>query len=411
MEDNAVKKDSGLLKKASKDFVFSILALVIYNGVLSLLVNPRLNAQMGKAAMGIVLFFTSVVSTMSMGFGTAASYSRMMAKKDREEKNGDYNIFLLMICAIAVPVTLISISTAKVADGVSDVKSAGFFVAFFVLTIATVFRYYADVQYRMTIRFKDYFIFFSFTSLGYVLGLLLYPVTKSWILVFLLGELFGIGFTVASGNIFRAPFFEKSKFFKENIKSAWYISGSNLVGALILNSDRLLLTPFAGPVKTTVYYTASLMGKVVAMITTPLNGIVISYLINYKVKMDKKRFGIIGVAFLGATVIGAVACCVASMIFVRLFYPLVYDEASKYFFVANLGQMLYFISGSLMVVLLAFTKEKLQFVINLIYGIIFAVVLVPVTYLWGLGGYAYGLVVVNAVRFIIVILIGIKNIK
>ena len=88
---------------------------------------------------------------------------------------------------------------------------------------------------------------------------------------------------------------------------------------------------------------------------------------------------------------------------------------SGFFFLANLGQLMYFISGSLMVILLAFTEEKLQLVINVIYGIAFAVIVIPATYFGGIVGISYGLVAVNAVRFILVIMLGVrrlgKNIK
>ncbi|MBO4912085.1 MAG: hypothetical protein J5504_05100 [Butyrivibrio sp.] len=401
MEDSNIKNKSGLVKNASKDFIFSVLALVIYNGVLQLLIYPEIEHRVGEDAFGTVLYLISAVSIMGAGFGTAASYSRMMAKKNREEKNGDYNVFLLIIAAISVPVTLGSLYLAKVA-------SIGLFIPVLVLMIVTVFRYYADVQYRMTIRFKEYFLFFASTSVGYVLGLALYPVTGSWVFVLLLGELFGIVFTVITGKIFRAPFFELSGCFKENMISAWYISFSNLLAALILHSDRILLRILVGEGKeVTIFYTASLVGKIVAMLTTPLNGIVISYLTNYKIEMNKKRFAAIGVACMGLTVIGAAACCVGSMIFVKWRYPDIYAAASSYFFLANLGQLLYFISGSLMVVLLAFTEEKLQFIINLVYGIAFVIIVIPATYMFGIVGIAYGLVIVNTVRFITVILLGV----
>lgn len=405
MEDSNTKNKSGLVKKASKDFIFSVLALIIYNGVLQLLIYPQITNRMGKEAFGTVLYLISAVSIMGAGFGTSASYSRMMAKKNREEANGDYNIFLLIIAAISVPVTLIALHVAKGA-------SLGLFLPVLVLMIVTVFRYYADVQYRMTIRFKEYFFFFAATSVGYVLGLMLFPVTGSWVFVLFLGEIFGIIFTVATGEIFRPPFFKLSGAFKENMVSVWYISLSNLLAALILHSDRILLRVFAGGSEVTVFYTASLVGKIVAMITTPLNGIVISYLTNYKIVMNKKRFAGIGAAFMGITVIGAAACCFVSMIFVKLCYPAdVYAEASNYFFLANLGQLLYFVSGSLMVVLLAFTEEKLQFIINLVYGISFAVIVIPVTYMWGITGIAYGLVAVNTIRFVTVIILGIGKLR
>ena len=91
-----------LLFSASKDFVFSVLALVIYNGVLQLLIYPGLESRVGADAFGTVLYLISAVSIMGAGFGTAASYSRMVAKKDRTESNGDYNLFLLAVAVISV---------------------------------------------------------------------------------------------------------------------------------------------------------------------------------------------------------------------------------------------------------------------------------------------------------------------
>ena len=104
MSDNITKNKSGLFKKASKDFIFSVLALIIYNGVLQLLIYPEIEQRVGADAFGTVLYLISAVSVMGAGFGTAASYSRMMAKKNREETNGDYNAFLLIIAVMSVPV-------------------------------------------------------------------------------------------------------------------------------------------------------------------------------------------------------------------------------------------------------------------------------------------------------------------
>ena len=51
MEDSNTKNKSGLVKKASKDFIFSVLALVIYNGVLQLLVYSNIE-KISKIILG-----------------------------------------------------------------------------------------------------------------------------------------------------------------------------------------------------------------------------------------------------------------------------------------------------------------------------------------------------------------------
>ncbi len=341
---------------------------------------------------------------MGAGFGTAVSYSRMVAKKDRTQENGEYNLFLLMVAAVSVLVSFVALFVLKELE-------AFYYLQILVLMVVTVFRYYADVEFRMNIRFVDYFLFFTSVALGYVIGLLLYPVTGSWVLTILLGELFGIGYTFFRGHIFRRPYTKLSADYKENLKSAWVISLSNLLSALILNSDRILLRLAVGAREVTVFYTASLIGKIVAMLTTPLNGVIISYFTNYKIRITKKLFTGIGLLMVLLSVLGALVCTAVSYIFVKVMYKDVFDEAVNYFFLANLGQILYFISGSLMVIVMSFTKEKLQLVINIIYVTAFAIIVIPATLLMGLDGMATGLVITNFIRLLTTYLLGLRQLK
>lgn len=393
-----------LLFSASKDFVFSVLALVIYNGVLQLLIYPGLESRVGADAFGTVLYLISAVSIMGAGFGTAASYSRMVAKKDRTESNGDYNLFLLAVAVISVFVSFAALFML----GNLEIS---LYIQVLVLMVVTVVRYYADVEWRMTIRFKDYFLFFGSVSAGYVIGLLLYPITGSWAFTLFAGEFLGIIYTFIRGSIFRSPYTQLSESFKENLKSFVFISASNLLAALILHSDRILLRLVVGGREVTVFYAASLIGKIVAMLTTPLNGVIISYLTNYRIEFNKKKFALVSAGLLVLTLIGALMCTGVSYIFVKIMYPDIFSEASKYFFLANLGQILYFISGSLMVMIMSFSKEKMQLVINLVYGISFCLIVIPMTFLLGINGIAYGLVIISLLRFLLTVMIGVNKLS
>ena len=388
-----------IAKSASRDFFLSVLALVIYNGVLQIIVYPYLNDKMGADLFGTALYMISVVSVMGMTFGSGASYGRMVARSKRTQTNGDYNIFLLTVALISVAVSFVTLVVSK------DL-SLGLFIELLVLMVITVLRYYSDVQYRMTIQFGKYFIFYASIAVGNLIGIALYPVSKSWVLTILLGELLAVFFTFCSGSIFRKPFLTRSESFAQNTKAVWLLSISNLVSALILNSDRILLKIIVGGAAVTVFYTATLIGKIVAMLTTPLNGIIISYLTNYKVKITKKIFSVICAIMLVVALTGTFVCCIVSDVFVKIMYPNVYAEASQYFLLANAGQIFFFISGSLMVVVLNFTREKLQLYINIIYMIVFAVVVIPATFMYGISGICVGLVITHVFRFILVAVFG-----
>ncbi len=431
-ENHSGKKNmtGNLAGKVSRDLILSILAIVIYNGVLQLVIYPGFNARMGAEAFGTVLYFISAVSIMGAGFGTSASYSRIVARKERAEANGDYNAFLGIVALICVPVSIgVVILADRPESGMAGYSRDAWLTAgLLVLMVITVVRYYCDVEYRMNIRFADYFLFFTSVAAGYILGLIIFnnPLSKTheavyggldagsmygWLFVLLLGEIFGILYTVIRGSVLRAPFFERSAAFMANLKAAFYISLGNLLSALILNADRIFLRIFTGAEEVTVYYVASLLGKIVALLTTPLNGIIISYLAGYKIRLDKRKFLLSSTLLIAVTAALTAVCTAASYIFVKIMYPDVFAKAKEYFFIANLGQLLYFLSGTLMVVVLSFSDEKLQMIINCIYAAAFAVVVIPMTVFMGISGMAYGLVLVNSLRFLVTVILGIYQLS
>ena len=73
---------------------------------------------------------------------------------------------------------------------------------------------------------------------------------------------------------------------------------------------------------------------------------------------------------------------------------------------ANLGQVFYFIANTLTVILLRFTEEKYQLVINILFLIVFVVIAIPMTIALGLWGMAIALVVVNLIKILIIMAVG-----
>lgn len=379
--------------------IFSMLGLLLYNGIMQLIVYPYLNDSMGAGPFGTALYILSVVSIMGSSFGSGASYSRMVAHSERTEANGDYNRFLLQIFALSVPVSFVTLMV------LTDFE-IGLFVLLFLLMVFSVCRYYADVQFRMTIRFKEYFLYLVSLTVGNLVGLGIFKLTGFWIIGIMFGEILALIFVVFTGNIFRKPFWTISDSYHENMKSVWTLSISNLVSNFILNSDRILIRTLIGASEVTVFYTATLIGKMVAMFTSPLNGIIISYLTGYKIRLDRKRFSLASLVMLVMAIVITACSVIVSEFFVRIMYPNVYDMARGYFIVANAGQVFYFMSGSLMVIVLKFTKENMQLIINICHLVVFAFLAIPGALIYGLSGLAYGLLAANLFRFVLVVVIG-----
>lgn len=385
----------------ASDLVFSIAGLMLMNGMLQVLINPMLNKWMGEDAFGNYQSIFAVVSIMGTTFGVAANYSRMVRARDKKDTNGDYNFFLTVISVLCIAVaagTLIVYQSFNVVH----------FLLLTVLMVATVFRYYGDVNYRLKLNYKGFFVYYAIITAGYCLGLLVYKfVSPLWMLTFIAGEVAAIIFVLFNGNIFKGKdLMKRSPEFSGTMKSVGVLSATNLLSAIAQQSDKIVLGLAMGGEAVTTFYVATLLGKVISLLTTPLNGVLIGYLTKYEGKFTKKMFAVFVVALLGIGIVALGGCYIASEIFVKLFYPDVFGEAEQYFLVANAGQIFYFISNCLMTVILRVANEKHQMYINIVYIIIYVATVIPLTMTYGIWGMAIALLVTNGLKFTITSVVG-----
>lgn len=385
----------------ASDLVFSIAGLMLMNGMLQLLINPMLKKWMGTEAFGDYQSVFAVVSIMGTTFGVAANYSRMVRARDKKDTNGDYNIFL----------TIISVLCVAVAAGTLIVYGSFNVIHFLLLTvlmIATVLRYYGDVNYRMKLNYKGFFVYYAVITAGYCIGLLLFKfISPLWMLTILAGEVAAVLFVLFNGNIFKGKkLLTRSEEFGGTMKSVGVLSTTNLLSAIAQQSDKIILGLAMGGEAVTTFYVATLLGKVISLLTTPLNGVLIGYLTKYEGKFTKKMIAIFAAVLLGLGIIALVGCFIASEIFVKLFYPDVYQDAEQYFLLASAGQVFYFISNCLMTVILRVASEKYQMYINIIYIIIYAATVIPLTLSFGLWGMTIALLITNGAKFAITTAVG-----
>jgi len=387
------------IKGITGDLIYSMLGLVVMNGVIQLVLYPFLNNRLGAEEFGRVLTMISLVAIMGSTFGTAANYSRMVSHTKKTDSNGDYNIFLLIIAAVSIVVSLAGMFWLGTGGAV-------YFIGYYLLMVITVMRYYGDVEFRLNVNYKRFLVYYLTISAGYLIGIVCFIFTGSWILAMLVGEMLAVGYVVVTGSIFRKPLIKPSEHFKANFVSFALLSGTELIATLILNADRIMLQAFAGGTAVTVFYAATLIGKMVSLVSMPLNGVIIGHLARYDGKLKDSTF----VKLCGGSVLLSlllnVLCVGVSYIFVGIMYADIFEIAEPYFWLANLGQVFYFVSNTLTVVLLRFTDEKYQLYINLIYLAVFVALAIPMTYIWQLWGMAWALVIVNVIKILVVAVVG-----
>ncbi len=394
-------------KRVVSDFIFGVIGLVGMNAVLSLIVNPTLEKQVGTAFFGRVLFFSALATFLASSLGAGVNYARMKVfAEERETKNGDSNIALLIVSFVAAAVTVLAILLKKDAAGVT-------WAELILLTLMTVLRYYADVEYRLNLNYKRFCLFYLLIGAGYLLGLLLYQVIGSWTMIFLTGELFGLLFVFLTGKVLKPPYFDTSPRLRSHLLTAGTVSGSYVLSDFVSAADRFLfpLILVNGDELTALYYFASVVGKMMSLLSTPLNGVLSGHIARAEGGMTRKRFLRIVLLLLGVAVAVTGVSFLGSHLFVRLFYRDSYETVRGLFLLANAGQVIFFVTNTLMVIVLRYMHERIQIITGILYLAAFFAVTVPLIRAHGIWGMAWGLFIVNTLKFLLFAFLGAAGIK
>lgn len=384
-----------------------MIGLIAMNAVLSLAVYPYIGNHFGAAFQGRILFFTALMNLLAGGFGSAANYGRMKVySNEGETENGEYNIFLLTVLPFVILTSIIAVLVK------GDSAGATLF-GIIVLMFSMIVRMYADVEYRLNMNYKRFALYYLLIAAGYLIGLFLYPFTKSWVLIFLSGELFGILYVVFTGKIFKGRIFGTTKAFKKHFGILAVLSLSYLLSDFVASSDRLLLPILLdnGDELTSIFYYASLVGKIMSLLSTPLNGVLSGHIAKEDGAMTRQQFLKLILVTLGIFIAVTFVSFVGSHIFVYLFYRPYYEAAKPLFLLANAGQILFFICNTLMVIVLRNTDEKYQIAVGAVYILAYFLITIPLIRAYGVWGMGWGLLIANAMKFVLFAVFGFFGIR
>lgn len=379
------------------DTVWSVSALVLMNGVSQFIVYPVFSGHMGDEAYGNFLYLISFINIVAVAVGVSANYVRLKTSVADRTKNGDYNIVLLGAMVLGIPMTALVAHFGGVPMNATEI------ILFWLLNCATMFRYYSDVAFRLELNYRKYFCYYLFVSLGYLIGILLFLVTRYWALTLLVGEMSGVLYAGVKSGLYRDKPLQTSVQFRPVLIAIFYLTLSQLLVNVASNSDRTILKWLISGTAVTIYYLASLGGKMSSLVVTPLNSVIIGYLARYKGGLTKKMVFQICCALLAAVVAGTFALAGASYIFIRLIYPQNLANVAPYLLTATFPQLIFLASSVLNTVLLRFSKEQYQIVLNIVFLVVLGLLTVPAAMAWGIEGYIWGYLLATVIRFLTVL--------
>lgn len=392
------------IKALLTDSMWSIAGLMLMNVVMQFLVYPVWNSRLGSEEYGNILYLISIMNIIAISVGSACNYARMTESATKNTYNINYNIILFISSIVVIPVIIIVGKFAGVSMSTSDT------IAFLILTILTMWRYYADVEYRLNVNYKGYFVYYLMISIGYLIGIGAFYVTGMWALALIPGEIAGLITVFIKGTVFKKDVSFSAQAFKEVFKVVIVLIITDIISNIVFNGDRLVLKVFIDGTAVTAYYLASLLGKTISLISTPLNSVIIGYLAKYKGKLNLKMMNIVTAVSLAAVLVGTFLCTVASHILIAILYPQNYNEVKEFFVIANMAQVFYFVTNVITVILLRFSKARYQLYINVIYAAAFCAICIPVTMIGGdMWTFCIALLAVCVIRMVASLFLGYKD--
>ena len=385
-------------KKIAADFLYCVGAVGMMNAVLQFIVYPIINHRVGETEFGNMLFLMGILNILAPSFGQGTGNSRLVMPHRETLKNKEYawvlGIFSLISAVIAGCLGAKHISTAV---GV---------VLFIYVIVISIYRMYASVEYRLSLKFNKQFIFYLILSIGYVLGLLAFWKSEQWYWVFIIGETLAVLYVFVTGGVFRKQEEQTEARLNEVLKKAATLAASYLLMNILLNLDRFILLYMVDSDAVSQYYVLSLLGKTMAIISGPVNSIIIGYITKGNRKIESRTY-LKGVGLLlSMGIFFMIACSVITPVYIRLLYPNLYADVVNLNVIVNAGQIFFFLTNVLLIIILTMCDVKWQFIVQAIYGVIFLGSAVVLTQRMGLVGFSIAAFASSTVYFIIAVIVG-----
>jgi len=390
---NIVKELLRQSKKLSKDLFYTILASFVGNAVLQLIAYPVIAKYFGIDTVGNILFFIGIIYIVPQSIGTALSNTRLLLRKDHETANNDYALPLLGGGAISF---IICATT-----GLLVTKSMAFSAAYAVFSIMYMLKIYAGLEFRLTMNFKGYFIYYFISAVGYLAGLGLCFLTGSWLWIFLIGEGAALLYVFIRGNIFNSD--KKLLSIKLVIKNGIPFFWSSFIRDCVTQFDRVIIMKLLNPSTVAQYNSVSIIAKTIQLLVSPLGTLMMTYMTQKSWKLTKKLYDRIVLGCIGFGIVFYILCIAVTPVFIKLFYPTVYDAIIGYSLIINLGLIILFTSSLLIVVLMAQGELRALSVIQTIWGLSYIIIAYFAVSAYGLLGLAYATLIISSVRLVLVL--------
>lgn len=378
--------------KVAGDLVYTIMATVVMNVALQIIIYPLVTRFYGDEVTGTILYFIGFIYIIPQALGSSLSNARLVTRKTSDVTNADFNRIIVITSALS------AVSCGAI--GFIDKFDLAFAILYGLFSIIYMLRMYAQVDFRLNLKFKEYFIYYCIISVGYLLGFGLFMLTDVWLFIFIAGEGLALAYSFIFGTIFKKDSLSGHR--GQINKVIVMMILSTLMRDAVIQFDKVILKSISANV-VTQYHVVSLIAKTMQMLVHPINTLILSYLTVKDAVLSRKTLTKFIVASLLFGTVFYGVCVVGTPIYIRLFYPSLYDTVIQYNFIVNLGLILGFIATMFMALLLSQQKTAIYTAIECVYGVVYIVAAYFFISMYQIWGLAIITTIMNILKLLVVL--------
>lgn len=369
------------------DMGLNICAVSAPIAVLQLAVYPYLAKSLDGEIYGLMLTLYSVWMVVSNSLGNVLNNIRLLHASECENRNsaGDFKVvlncwFWLNAAAVGI-ITVLYLPEFSPADIILSVLTAGMIML----------KAYIEVGFRIELNYRAVLANGLLQSIGFLAGAAVFYITRIWQFVFVFGFLFPLLFTLWKSCITKEPC-SKTKQYKKVKRDSDLLAVATFSNSLMSYADKMVLYPLMGGHVVSVYYTATILGKIISMLSGPVSSVILSYISKWDAGR-KKIFSKVLAAGGILSIIGyGITMCVSRVVITFLF-PQWAEEVMLYLPVTTAAVVIQTFNSFLSPFVLKFYDIKWQIVINTVSLLVYFGGALLLWNMWGMMGFCAGTVI------------------
>ena len=345
-------------KRMISDMILNISAAAIPVAMLQLFIFPLLGRRLLDDEYGLMITIYSLWSMISNTLGNVIFNVRLIKNSEYEDNSVEGDFLVILSHYYIANIIIIAFMTAYYNGGFA-------LISVFLSIIASSLLFlkaYLDVGFRLIINFKYVTISGGLVGLGFVIGCFIAIYTNLWEMVFITGYLFGCVFAILKTNLLSEKRI-KTPLYNQTIKDCLKLTGASIIATMMTYADKLVLFPIMGGHYTAIYYNATLLSKIVGMVTGPASGVILTYLSKKKNASNNSFNKMLFIGLIIVTICYFIVLIVYRPI-MTILYPSWVDEIMHYIPFTTMNVSLLALISMLNPYVLKFCDLKWQMFIN-----------------------------------------------